>query len=66
MEEDKAIKFATLHLNGRVHDWGFHGMTTLVHEHVTSYIDFTQRHIDIFDKEVPELHFRELTQIRQT
>jgi hypothetical protein len=64
MEEEKAIKFATLHLNGKAHDWWFHGMTSLGHEHVTSYIDFTQRLIDKFDREDPKLHFKELTQIR--
>jgi hypothetical protein len=41
MEEEKAIKFATLHLNGKAHDWWFHGMNTLGHENVTSYIEFT-------------------------
>jgi hypothetical protein len=66
MEEGNAIKYATLHLMGKAHDWWFHGMTTLGHEHVTSYLDFTQRLIDRFDREDPELHFRELTQIKQT
>ena len=61
MEEEREIKFATLHLNGKAHDWWFHGMTTLGHEHVTSYIDFTQRLIEKFDREGPELHFMELT-----
>ena len=41
MEEERAIKFATLHLNCKEPDWWFHGMTTLGHEHVTSYIKFT-------------------------
>jgi hypothetical protein len=59
-EEEKVIKFATLHLNGKAHDWWFHGMTTLGHEHVTLYIDFNQRLIDRFDREDPELHFKEL------
>jgi hypothetical protein len=49
MEEGNAIKFATLYLMGKAHDWWFHGMTTLGHEHVTSYRDFTQRLIDRFD-----------------
>jgi hypothetical protein len=65
MEEEKAIKFVTLHLNGKVHDRWFHGMTTLGHEHVTSYIEFTQRLFDRFDGGDLELNFRELTQIRQ-
>jgi hypothetical protein len=41
-------------------------MTTLGHEHVTSYLDFTQRLIGRFEKEDLELHFREITQIKQT
>jgi hypothetical protein len=52
MEEEKAIKFATLHLNGKVHDWWFHGMTTLGHEHVTSYIDFTHRLMTNFTRRI--------------
>jgi hypothetical protein len=53
MEEGNTIKFATLYLMGKVHDWWFHGMTTLGHEHATSYRDFTRRIIDRFDREDP-------------
>jgi hypothetical protein len=66
MEEGNAIKYATLDLMGKAHDWWFHGITTLGHGHVTSYRDFTQRLIDRFDREDPELHFRELMQLKQT
>jgi hypothetical protein len=66
MEEENAIKFETLHLNGKAHDWWFHGMITLGHDHVTSYLDFTHRLMDRFDRDDPKLHFRELTQIMQT
>jgi hypothetical protein len=66
MEDRKAIKYATLYLMGKAHEWWFHGMTTLGHEHITSYRDFTQRLIDRFDKEDPNHHFKELTQIKQT
>jgi hypothetical protein len=66
MEEANAIKYTTLHLMGKAHDWWFHEITTLGHGHVTSYKDFTQRLIDGFDREDLELHFRELTQIKQT
>jgi hypothetical protein len=41
MEEGNVIKYATLHLMGKAHDWWFHGMTTWGHEHVTSYLYFT-------------------------
>jgi hypothetical protein len=60
MEEGNAIKYATLYLMGKARDWWFHWMTTLGHEHVTSYRDFSQRLIDRFDREDPELHFRSL------
>jgi hypothetical protein len=61
MEEERAIKFATLHLNGKAHDWWFHGIITLGHEHITSSTEFTQRLIDRFDREDLELYFKELT-----
>jgi hypothetical protein len=41
MEEENAITYATLHLLGKAHDWWFHGVTTLGHGHITSYMDFT-------------------------
>jgi hypothetical protein len=66
MEEGKSIKYATLHLMGKAHEWWFHGMTTLGHERITSYHDFTQRFIDRFDREDPQHHFRDLTQIKHT
>jgi hypothetical protein len=65
MAEERAIKFATLHFNGKAHVWWFHGMTTLGHEHVTSYIEFTLRLMDIFDTKDLKPHFKELTHIRQ-
>jgi hypothetical protein len=66
MVELDAIKFATLYLEGKAHEWWFHGMTTLGHEHIISYSEFTQRLMDRFDQDDPELHSRELTQLRQT
>jgi hypothetical protein len=66
MMELDAIKFATLYLEGKAHEWWYHGMTTLGHAHITSYRDFTQRLMDRFDQDDPKLHFRELTQLRQT
>jgi hypothetical protein len=41
-------------------------MTTLGHNQITPYTEFTRRLIDGFDQGDPELHFRELTQLRQT
>jgi hypothetical protein len=66
MRELDAIKFATIYLEGKAHDWWYHGMNTLGHNQITSYPEFTQRLIDRFDQGDPELHFRELTQLRQT
>jgi hypothetical protein len=66
MREMEAIKFATMYLDGKAHDWWYHGLTTLGHNQIVSYTEFTQRLIDRFDQGDPELHFRELTQLKQT
>jgi hypothetical protein len=66
MREMDAIKFSTIYLEGKSHDWWYHGLTTLGHNQITAYTEFTQRLIDRFDQGGPELHFRELTQLRQT
>jgi hypothetical protein len=66
MREMEAIKFSTMYLDGKSHDWWYHGLTTLDHNQIVSYIEFTQRLIDRFDLGDPELHFRELTQLKQT
>jgi hypothetical protein len=64
MMEADAIKLATLHLDGEAHEWWYHGLVTLGHAGITSYLDFTQRLIERFDKKDPELHFRELAQLK--
>jgi hypothetical protein len=66
MREMDAIKFATMYLEGKAHDWWYHGLTTLGHNQIVAYTEFTQRLIDRFDQGDLELHFRELTQLRQT
>jgi hypothetical protein len=66
MTETEAIKYATLHLDGEAHEWWYHGLVTLGHASITSYLDFTQRLMDRFDKKDPEFHFRELAQLRQS
>jgi hypothetical protein len=53
MEEGNSIKFSKLYLMGNAHDWWFHGMDTLGHDHVTSSCDFIQRLTHIFDREDP-------------
>jgi hypothetical protein len=66
MREMEAIKFATMYLDGKAHDWWYHGLTTLGHNQIMSYTKFTQKLIDRFDQEDLELHFWELTQLKQT
>jgi hypothetical protein len=66
MIEAEAIKFSTLHLDGEAHEWWYHGLVMLGHANITSYEDFTQILMDRFDKKDPEIHFRELAQLRQT
>jgi hypothetical protein len=49
MREMEAIKFATMYLDGKAHDWWYHGLTTLGHNQIVAYTEFTQRLIDRFD-----------------
>jgi hypothetical protein len=65
MTEAEAIKYATLHLEGEAHEWRYHGQVKLGHANITSYVDFTQSLMNRFDRD-PEIHFRELAQLRQT
>ena len=64
--ETDAIKLPTLHLDGEAHEWWYHRLVTLGHNTITSYTDFTQRLIERFDRKDPEVHFRELAQLKQT
>jgi uncharacterized protein YutE (UPF0331/DUF86 family) len=64
--EIEAIKYVVFHLEGEVHEWWYHGLVTLGHARITSYLDFTQRIIEWFDKKDPDFHFKELTQLRQS
>jgi hypothetical protein len=66
MTETKAINFATLHLEGEAHKWWYHGLVALGHSRITSYREFTDRLMYKFDKKDPEIHFRDLAQLRQT
>jgi hypothetical protein len=40
MRELEAIKFSTIYLEGKAHDWWYHGMNTLGHNLITSYPKF--------------------------
>jgi hypothetical protein len=66
MTETEAISFSTLHLEGEAHEWCHHGLVMLDHNHITSYRDFTERLIYKFDRRDPEIHFRDLAQLRKT
>jgi hypothetical protein len=63
MMESDAIKFANLYLEGKTHEWWYHGMTTLGHVHITYYTEFTQRLMDRFYQGDLDIHFHELTQL---
>jgi hypothetical protein len=66
MIETEAISFVTLHLEGEAHEWWYHGLVTLGHSRITSYREFTNRLMERFDRKDPEIHFRNLAQLRQT
>ena len=66
MTETGAIKLATLHLDGEAHEWWNHGLVTLGQNTIHSYGEFTQRLMERFDRKDPEIHFRELAQLKQT
>ena len=41
-------------------------MVTLGHNTIHTYSEYTQKLIERFDKKYPEIHFRELAQLKQT
>lgn len=41
MLELDAIKYAILQLDVEAHEWWYHGLVTLGHASITSYVDFT-------------------------
>jgi hypothetical protein len=43
MTEVEVIKFTTFHLYGEAHEWWYHGLVTMGHANITSYLDFTQK-----------------------
>jgi hypothetical protein len=64
MMESETINFATLHLEGEAHEWWYHGLVTLDHSRITSYLEFTKQLMKGFDRRDPVLQFRDLTQLR--
>lgn len=43
IKEEYEINLATFHLGGESHEWWYHGLVTLGHASITSYMDFMQR-----------------------
>lgn len=66
MLEAYAIKFATLHLEGLAHELWYHGLITLGHFDITSYMEFTQIMIAQFNRKDPNIQFREVAQLKWT
>ena len=60
-----AIRFGVLHLNGVAHEWWYHGLVSLQHDHITSYQEFVDRLIERFDRKDLEVYFHELAQPKQ-
>jgi hypothetical protein len=53
-------------MEGEAHEWWYHGLVTLGHSRITSYREFIDRIMDKFERKDPEIHFRDLAQLRQT
>ena len=61
----EVIKIAALHLEGEAHEWLFHGLSTLVHASISSYLDFTWRLVERFYPRDAEAQFVGLTKLKQ-
>ena len=46
----EAIKIAALHFEGEAHNWWFHWLSTLGHINVNTYVVFTRRLVERFEK----------------
>ena len=66
MVENDALKMAIPNLEGEANDWWFHGINTLVHDHISSNEDFSKSLVERFDREDPEPPFKGVTQLKQT
>ncbi|XP_059075191.1 uncharacterized protein LOC131875172 [Cryptomeria japonica] len=66
MLEEEAIKYVSLHLDDVAHEWWHHEQITLGHHLIGTYVEFTEKLIDRFDSKDPELHLKDLTQLKQT
>ena len=64
--EDEAIKIAALHFEGEAHNLWFHGLSTLGHNNVSTYAEFTRILVDIFDRKDLEAPFISLAKLKKT
>lgn len=64
MEEDKAIQFATMHLEGVAYDWWHHGLVSQDHVLIHSYEEFVNKLIARFDRKDVEVYYREMAQLK--
>lgn len=62
--EEDVVRFYMLHLDGVDHDWWYHGLVSLHHDHIVEYHEFVDRLIEKFDRKDPDTYFRELAQLR--
>ena len=65
MVEEDALKMAILHIEVEDSDWWFHGIRTLVHDHILPYDGFSNALMEIFERKDPELPFKELAKLKQ-
>ena len=62
----EAINIAALHFEGEAHNWWFHGLSTLGHNNVTTYVEFTRILVERFDRKDPEAPFISLEKLKQS
>ena len=62
--EVEAIKIVVLHFEGEAHKWWFHGLSTLGHNNVSTYAEFTRRLVERFDQKYPEAPFISLEKLK--
>ena len=64
--EVEAIKIVALYFEGEAHNWWFHGLSTLGHNNVSTYAEFTRRLVERFDQKDPEAPFISLENLKKT
>ena len=61
----EVIKIVALHLEGEAHDCWFHGIYTLGHANVTTYLEFIRRFVERFDRRDSKAPFISLAKLKQ-